>query len=158
MPLSTFSDGWDGQLTFRGLINYISKFQTKVPGAPAVDFAGDISQSLPKWSGTFTGDLKIGRHELFVQERWIGSGKFSNTLTPADIDRNHVPNVFYTDVTYTYDITGDRRIVGFATVNNLFDRDPEPTLGFLIAGASFGNRGLYDLIGRTYTTGVRFKF
>jgi outer membrane receptor protein involved in Fe transport len=158
MPLSTFSDGWDGQLTFRGLVNYISKFKTKVPGAPAIDFAGDISQSLPKWSGTFTGDLKVGRHELFVQERWIGSGKFSNTLTASDIDRNHVPNVFYTDVTYTYEITEDRSIVGFVTVNNLFDRDPEPTLGFLIAGASFGNRGLYDLIGRTYTTGVRFKF
>jgi outer membrane receptor protein involved in Fe transport len=158
MPLSTFTDRWDGQLTFRALINYISKFETQVPGANPLELAGDIGNSLPKWSGNFTGDLRIGRNELFVQERWIGEGKFSNSLTPIDIDRNHVPNVFYTDVTYTYDITEDRRMVGFFTVNNLFDRDPEPTLGFLIAGASFGNRGLYDLIGRQYTAGVRFRW
>jgi outer membrane receptor protein involved in Fe transport len=70
-----------------------------------------------------------------------------------------IPAQAYFDTTVTW----RPRVLGhqaelFVTVNNLFDRDPEPTLGFLIAGASFGNRGLYDLIGRTYTTGVRFKF
>jgi outer membrane receptor protein involved in Fe transport len=66
--------------------------------------------------------------------------------------------VFYTDATLTYDVTEDKALVAFFTVNNLFNRDPEPTPGFLIAGASFGNRGLYDLIGRTYTAGLRFRY
>lgn len=158
MPLSTFSDGLDGNLTFRALVNYISKFQTQVQGAAPLELAGDIGSSLPKWSGLFSARLELGRTQFFLQERWIGEGKFSNTLTPIDINRNEVPNVFYTDVTLTYDITEDKRMVGFFTVNNLFDRDPEPTPGFLIAGASFGNRGLYDLIGRMYTTGVRFRW
>jgi outer membrane receptor protein involved in Fe transport len=158
MPLSTFSDNWDGSLTFRALVNYISKFQTQVQGAAPLELAGDIGNSTPKWSGLFSATLKTGRTQVFVQERWIGSGKFSNTLTPTDIDRNHVPDVFYTDATLSYDITEDKRLVGFFTINNLLDRDPEPTPGFLIAGASFGNRTLYDLVGRTYTAGVRFRW
>jgi outer membrane receptor protein involved in Fe transport len=158
LPLSRFSEAWEGQLTFRALINYISKFETTVQGAAPLELAGDIGNSLPKWSGAFTGDLKVGRYEVFLQERWIGSGKYSNTLGPRDIDRNHADQVFYTDVTLTYDLSQDRGMVGFVTINNLFDRDPEPTPGFLIAGASFGNRGLYDLIGRTYTAGLRFRW
>src|SRR6185369_5103019 len=149
---------WDGTLSFRALVNYISKFQTQVQGAAPLELAGDIGNSTPKWSGLFSARLEAGRFAGYLQERWIGEGKFSNTLTPIDIDRNHAPDVFYTDVTLNYDITEDKRLVGFFTVNNLFDRDPEPTPGFLIAGASFGNRALYDLIGRQYTAGVRFRW
>lgn len=158
LPLSRFSDSWEGTLNLRALVNYISKFQTKVQGAAPLELAGDIGNSLPKWSGLFSAQLEIGRTQLFVQERWVGSGKFSNTLGAVDISRNHVDQVFYTDTTLTYDITEDKRVVGFLTINNLLDRDPEPTLGFLIAGASFGNRGLYDLIGRTFTTGLRLRW
>jgi outer membrane receptor protein involved in Fe transport len=158
MPLSRFHDAWDGTVSVRALVNYISKFQTAVQGATPLELAGDIGNSTPKWSGLFSAKVDVGRLSVYGQERWIGSGKFSNSLKPTDIDRNHVPDVFYTDLTVNYDITEDKRMVGFFTVNNLFDRDPEPTLGFLIAGASYGNRALYDLIGRQYTAGLRFRW
>jgi outer membrane receptor protein involved in Fe transport len=45
----------------------------------------------------------------------------------------------------------------FFTINNLFDRDPPPTPSFLIAGSNYSNRTLYDLIGRQFTLGLRYK-
>ncbi|MDB5467438.1 MAG: TonB-dependent receptor [Phenylobacterium sp.] len=158
VPLSNFSDSWDGTLSFRALVNHLMEFTTQVQGAPPLKLAGDIgNNSTPHWSGVFTASLDVGRARMFVQERWIGDGRFDNTLSPTDISRNHVPAVFYTDATVTYDFTADKRLVGFFTVNNLFDKDPPATPGFLIAGSSFGNRTLYDLVGRMYTIGLRFR-
>lgn len=156
-PLSDFNSGWDGDLNLRALINYVGDFTTQVQGAKPLQLAGDIGNSNPKWSGVFAAALNLPRSQFFVQERWIGSGKFDNTLGPADISRNHVPDVFYTDVTVTYDIHPDKSLVAYATINNLFDKDPPALPGFLIAGSSFGNRAEYDLMGRMFTVGVRFQ-
>ena len=157
-PLSNFVSGWDGELSLRALVNYVGVYTTQIQGAPPLQLAGDIGvNSTPKWSGVFSAGLNFQRAQFFVQERWIGSGKFDATLTPTDISRNHVPNVFYTDVTATYDIKADKSLVAYVTVNNLFDKDPPAMPGFLIAGSSFGNRAEYDLIGRMFTVGVRFR-
>lgn len=158
MPLSTFRSNWDGRLNFRALINYIDEFTTQVQGAPPLKLAGDIgANSTPKWTANFDVVLTQGRTQIFLQERYIGDGKFDATLGPKDINRNYVHPVYYTDVTITRDLSADKRLVGFFTVNNLFDRDPPQMPGFLIAGSSFGNRAMYDLIGRMFTAGVRFK-
>ena len=142
----------------RALVNYLDEFTTQVQGAPALKLAGDIGvNSTPKWSGLFTASIDTGATQYFVQERYIGDGRFDNTLGPSDISANHVGAVFYTDATITHDFTTDKRLVGFFTVNNLFDKDPPAIPGFLIAGSSFGNRTLYDLIGRTFTVGLRFR-
>jgi outer membrane receptor for ferrienterochelin and colicin len=157
-PLSDFNSNWDGDLNLRALINYVGDFTTQVQGAKPLQLAGDIGvNSTPKWSGVFAAAFNFERTQVFLQERWIGSGKFDNTLGPSDINVNHVKNVFYTDVTVTYDIHADKSLVGFATINNLFDKDPPPLPGFLIAGSSFGNRAEYDLMGRMFTVGVRFQ-
>lgn len=157
-PLSDIVSDWGGDLSLRALVNYVGEYTTQVQGAPALKLAGDIGvNSAPKWSGVFAAALNFDRFQVFAQERWIGSGKFDNTLGPADISRNHVPNVFYTDLTATYDIKPDKSLVAYATINNLFDKDPPAMPGFLIAGSSFGNRAMYDLIGRMVTVGVRFR-
>jgi outer membrane receptor protein involved in Fe transport len=158
LPLSTFAASWDGELNLRALVNYIGDYTTQVQGAPPLKLAGDIvNNSTPKWTATLAAALTFDRTQFFVQERYIGPGKFDATLGPSDISRNHVPAVFYTDVTVTYDIKADKSLVGYATVNNLFDKDPPQMPGFLIAGSSFGNRAEYDLIGRMFTVGVRFR-
>ena len=48
--------------------------------------------------------------------------------------------------------------ISFDRFNNLADRDFPMTPGILISGSSLGNRTLYDIAGRSYTAGVRFKF
>jgi outer membrane receptor protein involved in Fe transport len=63
-------------------------------------------------------------------------------------------------VTYDFKAWGHSS-TGFVTINNLFDQDPP-----LYASAAFtGNPGFYypvptgyDLVGRYYNVGLRFKF
>ena len=55
-----------------------------------------------------------------------------------------------------YDLidNGDRKVALFGTINNLLDKDP-PITG---TGGFATVRSLYDVVGRTYTAGVRFRF
>jgi iron complex outermembrane receptor protein len=157
-PLSSFSTNWDGALTLRVLANHLSRFDTTVTGAPTLKLAGDIGvNSTPKWSGLASANLDLGRVSLYAQERYTGSGKFDNTLGPSDISRNHVPAVVYTDITLNVDLLSQKRVTAFLTVNNLFDKDPPAIPGYLIVGSSLGNRTLYDVLGRAFTAGIRFK-
>jgi len=157
-PLSDVAFGLDGSLTFRAIANYIGQFTTQIQGAAPVQLAGDIGvNSTPKWTGLFQTNLVVGPVSWFVQERWIGGGKFDNTNNNGNgVYPNNVGSVFYTDTTLTYDVL-DTGMSAFFSINNLFDRDPPPTPSFLIAGSSFSNRTLYDLIGRQYTLGIRYK-
>jgi outer membrane receptor protein involved in Fe transport len=101
--------------------------------------------------------LAAGPVSLFAQERVIGDGKFDNTLSPSQISYNHVPTIRYTDLTASYDLSSIKGTV-FFTVNNLTNKDPPQIPGILIAGSSLGNHLLYDVVGRAYTAGFRFKF
>ena len=163
-PLSAFDSDWDGTLVIRGLINYVGEFTTVVPGAtptaaPIVaQLAGDIGQSNPKWTGVFSANVNVGRLGVYLQERFIGGGPFDATNNNgAGIYPNHVGNVFYTDLTFNYELFPDDGVSTFLSINNLFDRDPPATPSFLIAGSSYSNRTLYDLVGRQFTAGLRFR-
>ena len=156
-PLSDLAFGEDGTLTFVAYVNYIGQFTTQIQGAAPVQLAGDIGNSIPKWQGQFQANLAVGPLSWFVQERWISGGKFDNTNNNGNgIYPNNVGSVFYTDTTITYDIY-DTGMSAFFSVQNLFDRDPPPTPSFLIAGSSYSNRTLYDLIGRQFTLGLRYR-
>jgi outer membrane receptor protein involved in Fe transport len=157
-PLDDVAFGKDGSLTVRAIVNYTGQFTTQIQGAAPVQLAGDIGvNSTPKWSGVFQADLAVGPLSWFVQERWIGGGKFDNTNNNGlGVYPNNVGSVYYTDTTLTYDIE-NTGLSTFFSINNLFDRDPPPTPSFLIAGTSYSNRTLYDLIGRQYTLGLRYK-
>jgi iron complex outermembrane receptor protein len=157
-PLSTFMSDMDGSVTFRGLVNYIGQFTTQVQGAAPIQLAGDINNSLPKWSGVFSANFDLGRWGWYLQERWTGGGKFDNTNNNgAGVYPNQVGSVFYTDTTITYDVLPETGISLAFSINNLFDRDPPPTPSFLIAGSNYSNRTLYDLIGRQYSIGLKYK-
>jgi outer membrane receptor protein involved in Fe transport len=163
-PLSVFDSDWDGTLVLRGLINYVGEFTTVLPGAtpsslPIVaQLAGDIGQSNPKWTGVFSANVDVGRIGVYLQERFVGGGPFDATNNNGlGVYPNHVGNVFYTDLTFNYQLFPDDGVSTFLSINNLFDRDPPATPSFLIAGSSYSNRTLYDLIGRQFTAGIRFR-
>jgi hypothetical protein len=151
--------GYDANWSLHALVNYIGQFTTQIQGAAPVQLAGDISvNSTPKWTGVISSNLNVDRFTWFLQERWIGGGKFDNTNNNGlGVYPNNVGSVFYTDTSITYDILPDRGLQAFFTINNLFDRDPPPTPSFLIAGSNYSNRTLYDLIGRQFTLGLRYR-
>jgi len=151
--------GYDANWSLRADVNYTGQFTTQVQGAAPVQLAGDIGvNSTPKWTGQFSSNLSVDRFTWFLQERWIGGGKFDNTNNNGlGVYPNNVGSVFYTDTTITYDVLPDRGLTAFFSIQNLFDRDPPPTPSFLIAGSSYSNRTLYDLIGRQFMLGLRYR-
>jgi iron complex outermembrane receptor protein len=159
MEVSYQADLGASTLGLRLIANHLLSFETQVAGAAPIELAGDIgSNSTPKWTGVLSADLKFGDWSVYLQERYIGSGKFDNTYTERDADKNFQAAYYYTDATVNYSFGAEKQYRWFFTVNNLFDKDPPLTPGILISGANYGNRTLYDMIGRMYTTGVRVRF
>lgn len=151
-----------GDLTLRGYANWVVKFDQKAnTTAPVVDFAGygangTINYTLPKFKGSLSARYKIGGTEIFVQETMIGKMKFGPTLVYAEPP---VKRYFYTDATVVQQLP-HKGVEAFVTVNNLFDKQAPFIPG---AGSSAGTfyptlPQLYDVVGRSYTAGVRFKF
>ncbi len=153
--LSDFHMG--GDVSFRLLVSYLGQFTTDIIGAPPVQYAGDIeNNSTPKWNGIASATYNNGPYTFFLQERMVGGGHFDNTNDNGlGITPNTVHDVWYTDMTLSYQINDN--LNGFFTINNLFDRDPPPNPSYLIDSSSYGNRTLYDLIGRMFTIGVHYK-
>jgi outer membrane receptor protein involved in Fe transport len=153
-----------GQLSTRLIVNYLHELKNGINGAIPIDVAGDMSQALPQWMGTLQANLKLGKSSVFVQERYVGSGRYTSVdlsgtpVNASSIDRNRAPAVFYTDMTLSYDVSD--QVNAFLSVGNVFDKKPPMIPSYLTAGSGYGNapvggvRGLYDFIGRMVTLGV----
>lgn len=161
--------GGDQRLSLRAFGSRLLERAIIVPGAPKEDLLGQYAQivagdffSYPKLQGTLNVTYDVGPFSLFAQERYISSGKLRNTFVEGvDVDNNHVPAVFYTDLGMTWRVEDGRRsfeFFGFAT--NLFDRNPPlaPQPFSALNGTVQTNRQLYDVRGRRFQVGIRFNF
>lgn len=156
--------GLDGDLTLRGLATHIREFvtDTGLPGTVPTDAAGVNTGSTPRWKWLAIQSYETDRFSLTLQERWFSDGNYGNqyvvcspgscpvsTVAAPTIDRNFMPGAFYVDVGGSYDIRPS--VTAYFKVDNLFDRDPAKS-------PSYANPALYDIVGRLYRAGVRFKF
>lgn len=155
------TDFGDGQLTLRALANYTSKFVTITPGAAAIDRAGEVGgSSYPHWTATFSANWQRGPLSIYLQERFIDGGTYDATFVEGlDIDDNSIPAVWYTDITirYGFEVRG-HDVEAFATINNLLNKNPPVAPNVAGSTSRATNFGLYDALGRYYTTGLRFRF
>lgn len=161
-----------GKINLRAYANYVDRFSTQRSATqPTIDYAGYAGApvnpigsgggnlAVPKIRGTVSVNYEIGGFNLFLQEQMIGKVKYSPL--PSGIYAEKAPGaVFYTDATISYRVPAQSgHIEFFASINNLFDRDApyQPATG--APGASLStNTNLYDVIGRQFTFGTRFKF
>jgi iron complex outermembrane recepter protein len=133
------------------------------------EWAGQVgtARSLPKQKYTANITYNNGPYSLFVQGRYISKGILDHTLTQSSvaipgvqtINDNSIGGIFYMDLNLTYSVPvpGDLSIYG--EVTNLLDRAPPTTAAaFGRTGAVSLNPQLYDVIGRRYVLGVRYKF
>jgi outer membrane receptor protein involved in Fe transport len=148
---------WDGDLSLRLLASHSRERITTVTGSPPRDNGGEIGN--PGWKATFTMDYERGPLSLYLRERFIGSMKINNTWGPADVDDNHVPAVFYTDLTGRLKLGSQEKWELVVSINNLFDKEAPRETGnwFIIGSRVQSGTGLYDLVGRAYTLGFRFN-
>ena len=152
-----------GRMNLRGLISYTGKLDL-VDGANVSHFAGSTEQSTvnavggePHWrfngSAAYVGE----RHKLSLTGRYVGGGIISAENAISNYtDRKTVNGRLYLDVSGEITLLQRRRnrIALFGTIQNLMDTDPPIT-----AVNGYGTtRSLYDMMGRVYTAGARFRF
>jgi len=164
-PISSFVSAWAGNLSFRLLANYLAELETASPGtAPdsttILQRAGDLSNSnAPKWRGNLTINYDNGPYSVFVQERYIGAGKYDTTFnTPANmyaIDNNTISPEAYTDITLHYRFGATPAYDLSFTVTDLFNGTPPDSTTFRAQGTQPFGTSLYDFVGRCYTLRLR---
>ena len=156
-----------GNLSLRAYANYLDRYVTQTNSiAPAIDYAGSgvnsqTGYAYPKFRGTLSANYEKGGLGLFVQEAMIGKvtiGNLENDPTSFYAVPDIKP-VFYTDATisYKFDVSGSPEL--YVTATNLFDRKPPLVAAAAAPGLIYPTLfQLYNVAGRTLTTGLRFRF
>lgn len=157
----SLSDIWSsasGDISLRVVATYTDKV-VQNDGRIAIDLAGDTGGrrpgGLPKWAGSAIIAYSGGPLKLSTEVRYISGGKLDAQET---FNINHVASRTYVNVSGAYDLLSSdngKRLELFATVNNLFDKDPPVSVS---PNAFPTNQVLFDTIGRNVTVGVRFAF
>lgn len=155
----------------RVLASWLDENSQTLAGTTKIDRAGQtgieqstgIAYQLPDFKAIANLSYSNGPFNVFLQGRYIASGIMEAGLVEGvDIESNKVDSAFYTDLRfgYTRDLRGGSSLELFANVNNLLDEDPPvtPYYSAFLGYAQQTNPGLFDLLGRTYTAGVRFSF
>ena len=131
------------------------------------DLAGQTGVgNLPDDSVTAIQSYTVDGFNFSLTERFISSGIYNKRYNlpgvRPDVADNTVPSVIYVNLSasYTWDMAGGSFEL-FGNVQNLLDRDPPltPTVFDSSLGQTGNqvNAGLFDLLGRRFTIGVRFK-
>lgn len=160
--------GLPGSFTLRGLATHIEEFITDqgLPNTIPADTAGVNQGTTPDWKWLAMQSYTNDRFTLYMQQRWFSDGLVNNhnwiecqTNCPTNrtalerqlhptIEDNSMKGAFYFDIGASVKIND--KIEAYGKVDNLFDRDP--VLGLM------ANPSLYDMVGRMYRAGVRFRF
>jgi iron complex outermembrane receptor protein len=144
-----------GAVDLRLLASNLLKTETLLAGTTTKDL-GTVTN--PKWRGLLTAAYTYGPSRTTVSMRYIGDARVNNwplgNAQSIPTQFNHVDAVTYVELAENYDIeVQGHKVTLFGVVENLFDRDPEP-----VATGGFGTSTIYDLLGRSYRVGARFKF
>jgi iron complex outermembrane receptor protein len=119
-----------------------------------------LNCSYPRLRGNVSANYTTGPFSLFVQERYIQGGVADGSqIEGVTITNNTVPNVWYTDVNLSAKVGpalgGDAEI--YFNITNLFNQAPPATTVAVRSWVEATNPALYDLLGRRFVVGVRFK-
>jgi iron complex outermembrane receptor protein len=159
--------GLPGKLSIRTL-NTITTDLTTIDAVLTTNRAGSGALGgVPRWTSNTTLSYQLGRLTNTLQLKYTSAIRGDASLFgPTDvgynpaltnsINVNHFPAAAYVNYTVQYDLLNEdnRSLQLFALVNNVFNKDPADFA--IVAFASGGNP--YDVIGRTFKAGVRFKF
>jgi outer membrane receptor protein involved in Fe transport len=165
-----------GDFSLRALATrYLENFFDNGIEAPVdrVGQNGVDAGTTPKWLYRAQASYASGGAIFNLIGRGVSAGVYDNsfvectsgcpasTVTNRTINNNRIAGAFYLDTSISYDVeVGDRSLQLFLAVNNLLDKDP-PVVAPGPAGSAYAtpatNQSIYDLLGRTYRFGVRFK-
>jgi outer membrane receptor protein involved in Fe transport len=178
LPLSDISAGAAGVMSFRLSATYSMETLVRASGGIIRDISGqtggdqgflsDFAAS-PDWSANLVVTYANGPFMLTAQGRFISDG-ILDLQTPkrgpgdpgyapnqtTSVNDNTVPSYFTMNLSSSYDFSFGalEKMQVFATLNNVFDREPP-----FSAGQVGGVNGVFfDTMGRTYRVGMRLRF
>jgi len=172
---SDLVDSWSGDLALHGTAtNYTKNYSDNGIDAPT-DTAGENSGGAPpswRYTVSLSYDNDIIRSSLTA--RGLSSGTYSNSyiecttgcplsnVTTRTIDNNRIAGALYWDASFGYqfgigdDATGE----AFINIQNLANTDPVVVAPLGTASAFWSplaNEQLYDVFGRVFRAGIRFR-
>lgn len=171
--LDAIQEGWLGDVSFGANITHtIEDIQDSgAPGVAKIDVAGmNASAGPPKWKYQFTARYNLEPISLGLTLRGISAGQINSnwitcttgcpvsTANNITTDFNHLPSAWWLDFNSSYSFT--ENVDAFLNVKNVFNLDP-PSIypgpggnAWQTIPAPLYN---YDILGRVYRIGVRFK-
>jgi outer membrane receptor protein involved in Fe transport len=166
-----------GSLALRGVATYYLKSYENngidLPTERSGENGGLTLRSSPKFIYRATATWTSDPWTLQLTARGLSGGKYDNTwvecstgcpastIASRTINNNHIDGAYYVDAAVTYDLPQIKGTQVFLNVTNVFNRDPA-TVAYGPAGSAYGNAStsptLYDVLGRVYRAGVRFRY
>jgi outer membrane receptor protein involved in Fe transport len=156
---------WGGaeSLGFRVFASLLKENSSQGFQAALVDRTGQTQGfELPELKITGSVNYRNGPMSGFFQLRWIDEGIRDTLHTEGNqIDNNTIDSALYADMNLRYEFELEQGFIEvFGNISNVFDEDPPVTPSFALFGGSSNqtNSGLFDLLGRRYTIGLRYTF
>jgi len=152
-----------GSISFRTILGYIIDQTTTFPGNPPVSSAGEVAQSSnhassnPRLRTVTAIGYENGPVRIDATNRYTSHARAENALVEGvTTDINRVNSYSLWDLSGRYKFGEGENLEAFLSINNLFDVDPPRYSSYSLV---FGtNPALYDTIGRSYVTGLKFRF
>lgn len=171
-PVDNIVSGWDGDLSLRALGTRVFFRRLDTGIGSVIDTAGENSGGGPlDWRWLLTATYAAQPVSVSWTGRVVSSGVYQNSyrvcasgcpastpLSPT-IDSNHIPGRFYMDLSMSYDIMRTdegSNLQAYLTITNITNRDP-PVVASTTFFPAAANSQFYDLIGRTFYAGIRFR-
>jgi iron complex outermembrane recepter protein len=166
-----------GRMTLRGVATYyLENYNDNGIDVPT-DRAGENSalagDSVPTFIYRATATWLAEPWTIQLTGRGVSAGVYDNawvectsgcptsSIAARTINDNHIDGAYYFDASITYDLPQIPGTQLFVNVNNILNQDP-PIAAYGPAGTAYGNpstnQGIYDILGRVYRVGMRFKY
>lgn len=159
VAVTTNMDIGPGTLQLSSAWSYLLDFEVQtLPGTPWRDFAGTVNlptasvPAMPEWRGISSASYQIDDFDVGLRWRYVDAMADSTSVTRPASPALGVPSRSYFDLTAGWRIS-ERASIDL-TVANLTEEDP-PIVG-AVPGQT--NRGLYEVLGRTYTVRLKANF
>jgi outer membrane receptor protein involved in Fe transport len=155
IPLSAMGLSSSGVLKVGSDIGLMNSYETAIfPGDAFVNSAGTNSaqtSSLPKTKHSTTFGYQQGATEIALNWQYLAA------MTDRSKLSNPASTVVGSKAYSKFDLTGryqfNNNLEVRAAISNLFDKTPP-----FAASGSFVDPAVYDIVGRAFTVGARFKF
>ena len=163
-----------GNFTLRGMATrYIKNYFDNGIDAPTDTVGMNAPGGTPKWLYRAQASYDVDDFNITLIGRGVSDGVYdtgfiectsgcpTSTVTNRTINDNRIKGAFYIDTSITQEFKmGGKEMQLFFAVSNLLDKDP-PVVAPGPAGSAYAtpatNQSIYDLLGRTFRIGARFK-